>query len=153
MLQSHIPPGHPVLVRGFTSNLAGRVPYSYLSIGKGEGPSDFCHVSLRWWPSQHLASDWVQQPHWSVKVPACQERCCGQVTQALWPNGVTGGADDAPRSHGSDPGGIGIWPPQTHLLLIPFKLISQQSRPRNCQECQGSQNYPFMVLRKSWSWI
>lgn len=50
MLQSHIPLDHPVLIKGSVSNLAGRVPGSPASTGKGEGPGDLAQVTLRQWP-------------------------------------------------------------------------------------------------------
>ena len=33
--------------------------------------------------------------------------------------------------------GIGMWPPQTHLFLKPFEMISWQSRPRRLLRMPG----------------
>lgn len=84
MLQSYIPPDHPVMIRGFMSNLAARVPCPYVSMGKGKGPSDSEMVAL---PASSIW--WIQQPHWSRMSlcaggdPAVRRlRPCGPVI--LW---------------------------------------------------------------------
>ena len=136
MLQSYIPPDHPVMIRGFMSNLAGRVPCPYVSMGKGEGPGDSEMVAL---PASSIW--WIQQPHWSR-----MSLCAGgdPAVRRLRPCGPQWSYERCwwcfmePQKWSMEWNvGIGMWPPQTHLFPIPFEMISWQSRPRRLLRMPG----------------
>lgn len=132
------------------SNLAGRVPNSYLSIGKGEGPADLAQMTLRWQPSP-ASSVWLHPPAPLVcEGPSMSRR--GPVVRRLGPMGhsVMGEANNASWSRRSDLWGTGMWLPKPTRSSFPWNfLISYHSRPRGlCWKCQGFQNHLFMALRR-----